>query len=145
MHGIGFDLPLQKWFDFKVPRTKVTPQYIEQAITENVEFSTKPSAKIVWLGGKPTVDYFTKTKKNRQFEMATVSFYNKKETFSLQVSQLHGQWLLQILPLLTPMSHSILTFQDVKAHYEVAGLEDFELFWYHKSLDMLHKFGLLIL
>ena len=28
MHGIGFELPLQSWFDFKIPKTKIAPNFI---------------------------------------------------------------------------------------------------------------------
>jgi len=33
MNGLGFDLPLNKWFDFKVPKTSVPGHYIEKLIT----------------------------------------------------------------------------------------------------------------
>ena len=145
MYGIGFELPLQDWFDFKVPRPKVPPQYIEHALIDDTIISLKPTAKIVWLGGKPTVQYFTKTKKSQQFEMATLSFYDKKETFTLQISKAQADWLLHILPQLSPNNAEILTFQEVKADYEAAGLEDFELFWYNKPFNAMGDFGLLSL
>ena len=63
MHGICFDYPLQEWFDFKVPRTKVPDDYIYNVLQEENSFTIKPTAKIVWMGGKPSVSYFTKTKK----------------------------------------------------------------------------------
>ncbi len=145
MYGIGFELPLQDWFDFKVPRTKVSPQYIKHALTDETIISLKPTAKIVWLGGKPTLQYFTKTKKGRQFDMAILSFHDKKDTFTLQTSKVQADWLLHILPQLSPKNAEILTFQEVKAHYEAAGLEDFELFWYNKPFNAMSDFGLLSL
>ena len=145
MYGIGFELPLQDWFDFKVPRTKVPPQYIEHALIDEAIISLKPTAKIVWLGGQPTVQYFTKTKKGRQFDMATLSFHDKKETFTLQIGKAQADWLLHILPQLSPKNAEILTFQEVKTHYEAAGLEDFDLFWYNKPFNAMQEFGLLSL
>jgi hypothetical protein len=44
-----------------------------------------------------------------------------------------------------PDSATILTFKDVQADYEAAGLEDFELFWYNKPFSVLTDFGLLAL
>lgn len=145
MYGIGFELPLQDWFDFKVPRTKVPPQYIEHSLIDEAIISLKPTAKIIWLGGMPTVQYFTKTKKGRQFDMTTLSFHDKKETFTLQIGKAQAAWLLHILPQLSPKNYEILTFQEVKAHYEAAGLDDFELFWYNKPFNVIGGFGLLIL
>ncbi len=145
MHGIGFELPLRDWFDFKTPRTKIAPNYIENALTEDVVYSLKPTAKIIYLGGMPTVSYATKIKKGKTTESATLLFYDKKETFSLQISKEHGVWLLNILPRLMPNNEKILTFKDVQADYEAAGLEDFELFWYNKPFSVLTDFGLLAL
>jgi hypothetical protein len=145
MHGIGFELPLKDWFDFKIPRTKIAPNYIENALTEDVVYSLKPTAKIIYLGGLPTVSYSTKIKKGNTIESATLLFYDKKETFSLHISKAHGVWLLHILPQLMPNNEKILTFKDVQADYEAAGLDDFELFWYNKPFSVLTDFGLLAL
>ena len=32
MHGVGFDFPLSEWFDFKVSRTRIRPNFIEQCL-----------------------------------------------------------------------------------------------------------------
>ena len=145
MHGIGFELPLQDWFDFRVPRTKVPPQYIETALENDPILSLKPTAKIVWLGKMPTIEFFIKTKKGKQFEMATLTFYDKKETFTLQIGKKQAEWLVQILPKLSPKNAEILTFKDVKADYESVGLEDFETFWYNKPFNGMNERGLLFL
>ena len=145
MHGIGFELPLKDWFDFKTPRTKIAPNYIENALTEDVVYSLKPTAKIIYLGGLPTVTYSKKIKKNKEIESATLLFYDKKETFSLQISTSQSVWLLNMLPKLMPNNEKMLTFKDVQADYEAAGLADFELFWYNKPFNVLGDFGVLAL
>jgi Radical SAM superfamily len=145
MYGIGFDMPLQDWFDFKIPRTKIAPNYIEQAVSDEVTVSLKSTTKIIWLGGKPTPQYFTKNKKGRQLEMATLLFYDKKETFTLQISKAQAEWLIAFLPKIAVENTTVLTFQDIKIAYEAAGLEDFELFWYNKPFNAMSDFGLLVL
>jgi hypothetical protein len=145
MYGIGFEMPLQDWFDFKVPRTKVVSNYIETALKEEPIISLKPTTKIVWLGEKPTPQYFNKTKKGKQYEMAKLSFYDKKETFSIQLSKAQSVWVLDILPKLSTKNTTILTFQDIKSDYEAAGLDDFEMFWYNKPFTEMGDFGLLAL
>ena len=139
MHGICFDYPLQEWFDFKIPRTKVSKNYIENALLEEDDFILKPSAKIVWLGKKPTVSYAT----NKKSSIANLTFYDKKETFSIKINQAQGDWLAEILDKITPKNDKIYTLQEVKTHYEAAGLEDFELLWYNKSVNTLRDYGLL--
>ena len=146
MHGIGLDFPLHEWFDFKVPRTSVPKTYIAAALQEETEpFSLKPTAKLVWLGSAPTVTPFTKTKKGQHWEMATLTFQDKKETFRIQVEQAQGTWLAAMLQQLSVTNADVRTYQQVKSHYEAAGLDDFELFWYGKSVKSLRVRGLLVL
>ena len=145
MYGIGFDMPLSDWFDFKVPRTKVSHDYIENALADDLNLFIKPTAKIVWLGGQPSVQYFTKTKKGKQTDMATLTFYDKKETFTLKISKVHSDWVLDILPKISATNGAMLTFQDVKNDYEGHTLEDFDLFWYNKPFNAIGEWGLLVL
>ncbi|MBV2224698.1 MAG: radical SAM protein, partial [Cloacibacterium sp.] len=48
MHGICFENPLQEWFEFKIPKTTIHPNYIHDCLLEEDHFSTKPNAKIIW-------------------------------------------------------------------------------------------------
>ena len=144
MHGICFDYELQDWFDFKIPKTTISPDFIFDALQEEGEFNSKPNAKIVWLGGKPAVDHFTKTKKGNSWEMLTLTFHDKKESFSIQTNKLEGKWLIEMLQKISVSNSRIYTFQEVKSDFE-SQLEDFELFWYSKPMKTLREFGLLVL
>lgn len=145
MHGIGLDFPLQDWFDFKTPRTTVAPHYIATALEVEEPFSIKPSAKIVWLGAAPAARPFIKTKKGRQLEMLALTFQDKRETVRINVERAQGEWLAALLQKLSATGGQWQTFQDIKTGYETAGLPDFELFWYGKSVQALRKIGLLVL
>ncbi len=35
MHGIGFEIPLQEWFDFTIPATQIPKDYIKKIIDQN--------------------------------------------------------------------------------------------------------------
>ena len=63
MHQIGLDDPLQKWFDFPVPKTTVAPDYIIKAIKETESILFRPTAKVIWTGNIGKTEYFTQTKK----------------------------------------------------------------------------------
>jgi hypothetical protein len=143
MHGTHLDDPLQKWFDFKVPKTSVDPDYIARALTELEISSAKPTTKIVWLGRKTATEYFTQSKKGNSREMVSLSFTTKKETQQVKVNKQQGDWLAGILPKLSVANLKTYTLQEVKESYEAAGLEDFELFWDNKPVSNLYKFGLL--
>ena len=143
MHGICLDYPLQDWFEFKVPRTKIPDGYIREVLQEDDSFNIKPTAKIVWTGGRPVVSFFSRVKKGRAFEMASLEFHSKKESFTIQTGQEQGRWLAMFLESVAVDKGLITTFAKAKQGYEDAGLEDFELFWYSKPVNALRENGLL--
>jgi len=145
MHNACFDYPLQKWFDHKVPKTTVAPDYIVTALEEEEYNAVKPTARIVWLGKKPLVETFTKSKKGNQWEVASLTFQGKKETVNIKVDQQQGIWLAQMLEKLSVDNSKTFTRKEVEESYEAAGLEDFELFWDNKPVNGLSKAGLLTL
>jgi len=145
MHGIGFDLPLKDWFDFKVPRPSVPQDYIREALNEPEPISHKPSAKVVWLGMLPGLKTFTKTKKGRSMDMVELTFHNKRETVVVNAARAQGAWLAELLKQASANNAEVMTLQEVKAHFENSGLVDFELFWYHKTVKSLRSLGLLVL
>jgi len=144
MHGICFDYKLQDWFDFKIPRTTVASDFIDRALKADDSFNTKSTAKVVWLGGKPFTEVFTKSKKGSSWQMMTLTFHHKKETFSIQLNQNEGAWLVSVLEKIAVSNEKVFTFQDLKADFET-NLEHFELFWYAKPIYKLREFGLLVL
>ncbi|MEI8058830.1 MAG: B12-binding domain-containing radical SAM protein [Ferruginibacter sp.] len=143
MHGSCFDLPLHKWFEFKTPKTTVQPDYIAKLLTEEAYVSTNPNTKIVWLGNTPKVETFTKSKKGNQWEICSLSFETKKETFQIKVNHSEGMWLATIIEQLSIKNNKSYTLQEIKDNYEAAGLNDFELFWDNKPVNTLYKVGLL--
>ena len=145
MHGIGLELPLQDWFDHKVPRTSISKTFIAEALKQEPVFSLKPSAKLVWLGTTPTLIAFTKSKKGMQWDMVTLTFQDSKETLRVNLDKAEGEWLTGMLKKLSVANTELCTFQEIKADYEAAGLDDFELFWYSKPVQKLRAIGLLVL
>ena len=143
MHGACFEYPLQKWFDFKIPKTTVAPDYILNALQQEDVVSSKPTTKIVWLGNKPSIVNFTKSKKGNHWQMSELTFQNKRDVLSIKVSEQQGAWLAEMLEKLSVQQLKTYTIQEVKQNYEAASLDDFELFWDNKPVNALHKFGLL--
>ncbi|MDN3674177.1 radical SAM protein [Flavobacterium branchiarum] len=144
MHGICFDYELQDWFDFKIPKTKIGSDFIFDALQESEDFNIKPTAKIVWLGGKPFTESFTKSKKGNSWEMLTLTFHDKKESFSILTNKNEGEWLVEILQKISVAKTKTYNFQEIKADFET-NFDDFELFWYSKPVNTLREFGLLVL
>ncbi len=141
MHGVCFDYDLQEWFDFKIPKTKIAPDFIETAVFETADFTLKPNAKLFWIGNLPIVNYFTKSKKGATWEMTKLTFHFKTDTIEISLEKNQANWLLKSLNTLT--NHPIL-LKDLKLDYETQ-FEDFELFWFSKPLVSLRNSGLLLI
>lgn len=145
MHGICFDYPLQEWFEHKVPKTKVDPSHIEQALIKDDSYIINPDAKIVWLGNTPEMNSLIKSKKGRQWEVTEFKFYDKKGAFSIQIAKEQAEWLIQFLQTISPHSKQLINFREAKEDYERLIGEDFEPFWYGKAINTLRQNGLLVL
>ncbi|NRD24762.1 radical SAM protein [Winogradskyella litoriviva] len=143
MHGIGFEIPLQDWFDFNVPETTIHPDFIYNCLAEEVTPTIKPSAKITWLGGLPLVSEFSKSKKGKTIDYVEFTFHDAVESYQITLEKNKGLWLLDTLEDLSPQNKP-QTFKQLKANFETQ-FEDFELFWYSKPIDILRGFGLLVL
>lgn len=144
MHQLGLEDPLHKWFDFKIPKTTVQPNYIEDALNNEDDLSFKPTAKIVWLGKQPSVEYFTQSKKGMSREMATISFLNKTSTQQVQILKTQADWLIPTLEKLSVKNIKTYTIKELMEEYETStDLDDFELFWDNKPMNSLWKMGLL--
>jgi hypothetical protein len=145
MHGICFDEALQFWFDFKIPKTSIQPNYINAILEKDELVFAKPSSKFIWLGEMPTISFFSKTKKGNTIEMASLVFHSKTEMNTIVLEKKTGIWVIEILQLISVYENKIWTFMEMKDHYEQNGLSDFELFWYNKPFNGLRNLGLLAL
>ena len=143
MHGICLDYPLQDWFEFKIPKTNILPDYIATCLEKEPDFNTKPSAKIVWLGGKPSIKSFMKSKKGQTWQMTELTFSTKVDSFLITIEEEKANWLIKTFDLLTVNSGNSFNFAALKSDFETH-FEDFELFWYSKSIQVLRQKGLLV-
>ncbi|NEW79530.1 MAG: radical SAM protein [Gelidibacter sp.] len=144
MHGVGFELPLQDWFDFKIPKTTVKKDFMFAALESEPYFMVKPTAKIIWLGRTPLVSELTKSKKGKSTQLLQLTFHDKSDSVQVQMEKENGEWFLQILERLSVYNNESLTFGQLKMDYETQ-FGDFELFWYSKPINSLRAHGLLVL
>lgn len=145
MHDVGFDLPLQDWFDMKVPRTTLARDFIRQAIDSQQIETPSESAQIYWLGGKLTVNYFTKRRKKKSFEMAELSFSNRNKEVVIQLKKQEGSWMEENLPKLSVTATNPTSYHQLKTAFEEQTGDDFLLFWNSPPMLTLRENGLIIL
>jgi len=142
MHGACFEMPLQKWFEFKIPKTTISVDYILKAVNEP-EVVANNHSKVIWLGISPTTSIIQKSKKGNKWEEMSMRFHNNKSEIEISVEPEKGKWLLQLLPLLSIGKSNGMSYTQIKENYLSAGLTGFELFWDNKPITSLYKVGLL--
>jgi hypothetical protein len=142
MHGACFEMPLQKWFEFKIPKTTIAVDYILKAVNEP-EVVANNHSKVIWLGISPTTSIIQKSKKGNKWEEMSMRFHNNKSEIEISVEPEKGKWLLQLLPLLSIGKSNGMSYTQIKENYLSAGLTGFELFWDNKPITSLYKVGLL--
>ncbi|WP_267740724.1 B12-binding domain-containing radical SAM protein [Myroides injenensis] len=145
MHAMCFDWPLSDWFDFKVPRTSIPSDYIYKCLESEPIPTYKPNQKVVWLGTFPYIEYFEKKKKGRTFEMAQLIFYTKRDTITIDVSKVVGDWFIHFIGSLKEKNTQTMTYQEMKKSFEEFTGEDFEPFWFSKPAQLLKDMALLVL
>lgn len=140
MNGIGFDLALQEWFDFKIPSSIVAKNYIQSCLNAPELPRSEPTAPLYWLGELPECKQVTVTKKGKSREMLQLTIHNNLNTNKIRFDLDQGNWVFQMLPKL----RSEFRFSQFKEAYKQQ-FDDFELFWFSKPMSELKDHGLLVL
>ncbi|MBD3630291.1 B12-binding domain-containing radical SAM protein [Cyclobacterium sp.] len=140
MHGVGYDFPLQDWFDFEIPFPGIEEHYIADCLEAEDNFSRKQAAKMVWLGNPPEI-----TKTNRKGERQTfleLTFHSPSAIIDFTLEESQGRWLVAILEKLARES-KLLTFAQFKESFEETG-GIFERFWTAEFHAEMRECGLLM-
>jgi hypothetical protein len=138
MHGIGLDMPLQEWFDFKIPRTQIPKNYVARILAPKPEELPKPNAKICWLGPIPSLE-----KRSRDKYILQMSLGRDEE--ELIVSEQLGMWLVDILARISLGPTKTWTFEEFQKEFNPSGLGDFRNFWEGEIVEELREMGLLVI
>ncbi|MDP4271000.1 MAG: radical SAM protein [Bacteroidota bacterium] len=144
MHGVGFDIPLAQWFDFKVPPTTIPPNFIQKALAAPDETGLPLNRQVIWLGNLPEIRFYEKKKKGKTVQASELIFHNKKYDLALKVSQDLGKWLAEEMASISIQSDKPAKLQQLKESYEAAKLGDFVTFWNSRSVEELRENGLLL-
>ena len=145
MHGIGFEFPLQYWFEFPTPKTSIRPNYIEKTLNTSNHKKVKANNKIVWLGTMPDIDFYTKNKKGKSIEMAELTFFNNNGESTIDIKADLGEWVFELLQKTAVANSRTLTYQTIANDFESKQLGDFSVFWNGYAMTQLREKGLLVL
>ena len=144
MHEVGFDMPLKKWFDFKVPATSIPPRYIEQSIQNTSELEVRSNALVVWLGAIPTLNVFEERQGKQVIKIAELEFYSKKNHWTLTTDLALAEWLMEVFPRLLIKYPSPLQLQELGQKFEESNSMRFSDFTQSYVWQELRGNGLLV-
>lgn len=143
MQGVGFDLPLNEWFNFKIPRTRIKNRYIYSCLTTRQAFNIKETAELIWLGNikeQPTdSNAQSKDDTNRTFLIRS-----KTQEAEISMNANQGKWLLEALMKASINNKQSLHFGQMQLDYEQQ-FGNFDLLWYSKTISTLKENGLLLI
>ena len=141
MHGVGFEIPLSDWFNFRVPKTKISPNQIEAAITNSPTLELKSSSKLVWIGGKVEI----RKTSNPKSGMVTLVAINKQQDISITLETKQAEWLLATLDKISARQGKASTISLIQSDFiEKIGLS-FEPFFHSNEVESLRQNGLLLI
>jgi radical SAM superfamily enzyme YgiQ (UPF0313 family) len=143
MHGINFEIPLQDWFDFKIPRTTVHPDYIHDCLLEEDDFKFKGNSKVIFLTKNVIAENRVKTKKKYLYPYTKITVHLKTNIVNLELQQDYAEWLMKMFEENSTDQSKKITLQQLKENFE-ENFEDFELFWFSKPIQQLKENGVIL-
>lgn len=143
MHGVNFEIPLQDWFDFKIPKTTIHPDYIHDCLLEEDQFSFKGNSKIIFLAKNVIAENYIKTKKQNSWAYTRITFHLRTNIVKVDLEQEKTEWLIKVLKENTFENPKRITLQQLKTIFE-ENFEDFELFWFSKPMQQLKENGIIL-
>ena len=140
LHGVALHEPLSFWFDFRVPKTTVPRQLINQALQEPAKPDfAKQNQRLFWLGNTPEL----RLEPGRKGGRATLTFYEQAEDFELQVPAALAPWLHQLLTRLSTDYDTKILLKDAARDFPAG--HSFEQFLTSEAWLTLREKGLLVL
>jgi hypothetical protein len=143
MHGINFEIPLQDWFDFKIPKTTIHPDYIHDCLLEDENFTFKGNSKVIFLSKNVISEERVKAKKGNTWTYTHLTFHLKTNIVSIDLEPEKAGWLMKVLQENSIEHSKKITLQQLKAQFE-EHFEDFELFWFSKPMQQLKENGIIL-
>lgn len=143
MHGINFEIPLQNWFDFKIPKTTIHPDYIHDCLLEDENFTFKGNSKVIFLSKNVISEERVKAKKGNSWTYTHLTFHLKTNIVSIDLEPEKAEWLMKILQENSIEHPKKITLQQLKVLFEEY-FEDFELFWFSKPMQQLKENGIIL-
>lgn len=135
MHGVGFEIPVQNWFESKLPATSIPADYIQQKLNEESGEIYKDSRRILWIGELPELIELDE-------DNVDLVFSGKKEDFAMELPAEFAAWIYELLEQVS-YHQPLQRLKNSKESYEEE-FGDFEELTQSEVWEILCEQGLLI-
>jgi len=142
MHGVCFDYKAHEWFEFKVPKTSLAPNYINSLLKTQNELNDLHK-QVIWLGQTPHTTLYKREKNKKLIEMMDITLFDKQQEQTISVKVKLGQWLIDMLSKCSIHQTEKQTLALVKKDFEDQNIGDFDAFIKSKSFAQLEAMNLL--
>jgi hypothetical protein len=136
MHGVCFDVPLQDWFETKVPKTTISKNYIAKEINSEPALEYKDRNRVLWIGAQPELQIF------EEDDLSELIFSGKKEDFAMELPLDLGRWVADLLSTVG-YDQKLNTLKPIRESYE-SQFGDFEEMLESEVWEILREQGLLV-
>ena len=103
MRGVGFDFPLQYWFEQEIPKTTIPKNMVERFLTvKKVKYSSKQ--QLLLTLPLPEIQYFEHKGKGKRKNMIQFIFTSPTGEKRIKTNEKIGNWINSILPCCIPES-----------------------------------------
>lgn len=137
MHGIGFEYPLQFWFENEIPKTKVKKDLIASYLDKEEELEAS-NLKLVWIGSQINISSASKS------SMVKLSFHDRISSYSTALEESKGTWLMDMIQQIGSAKGKTISLSKFRQDYEMH-FKDFKGFWKSEAIMSLRDGGLLML
>lgn len=146
MQDLGLNEPLDVWFNFTIPKTKVPSTYIADCLNDPFLSDLRPNDIVLWVGGPAIEMIITPIKKNKNNkavdDYVEVVFSGLTENYSLFLNQHLAHWLLEIIEDTT---NNKRTIADMKQSFETSNAGKWQDFVNSEIFFLIRDKGLLII
>ncbi|MFC3880608.1 B12-binding domain-containing radical SAM protein [Algoriphagus namhaensis] len=137
MHGVGYDIPLQDWFETEVPETSIDEEYISRILNQATDLNYKDHQRMIWIGEQPELVVF------EEEGSSELIFSGKKEDFLVELPAELGIWVADLLERIS-YRKKLQTIRQARESYETE-LGNFQELVESEVWEILAEHGLLIL
>lgn len=138
MHGIGFDFPLSRWFDFKTPKPTVAADFVAQSIDQPESVQAGASTLLLWTGHLPNLEY-------QEDGTVALEIFTKRQDLLLELDPRTGQYLHDLLTQAHTSAPSPCPWTTASENFPSSpSLPDWQHFWESAPGRALREAGLLL-